>query len=82
MNEPLSWAPIGQLIGLEIQPGQVGEAEVFLDVDQRMHNPMGLVHGGVIALLWRMQPWGLPSVARWRINMALWKPRYTIDNRS
>lgn len=51
MNEPLSWAPIGQLIGLEIQPGQAGAAEVFLNVDQRMHNPMGFVHGGVIALL-------------------------------
>ncbi len=51
MSEPLSWAPIGQLIGLEIQPGQAGEAEIFLDVDQRMHNPMGFVHGGVIALL-------------------------------
>ena len=51
MSEPFSWSPIGQLIGLEVQPGGVGEAEVFLDVDQRMHNPMGFVHGGVIALL-------------------------------
>lgn len=45
------WAPISQLIGLEVQPGQVGEAEVYLDVGERMHNPMGVVHGGVIALL-------------------------------
>lgn len=51
MSEPFAWAPISQLIGLEIQPGNPGEAEVFLAVDQRMHNPMGFVHGGVIALL-------------------------------
>lgn len=51
MSEPFAWAPIAQLIGLEIQPGKAGEAEIFLDVDQRMHNPMGFVHGGVIALL-------------------------------
>lgn len=51
MVEPLGWAPISQLIGLEVQPGLPGEALVFLDADERMHNPMGFVHGGVIALL-------------------------------
>ena len=50
-HEPLGWAPISQLIGLEIQPGPPGQATIFLNVDQRMHNPMGFVHGGVIALL-------------------------------
>ncbi len=51
MHDSLDWAPISQLIGLEVQPGEAGEAEVYLNVDQRMHNPMGFVHGGVIALL-------------------------------
>ncbi|MEZ6137349.1 MAG: PaaI family thioesterase [Pirellulaceae bacterium] len=51
MQDSLGWAPISQLVGLEVQPGIAGEAEVFLNVDQRMHNPMGFVHGGVIALL-------------------------------
>ena len=51
MNDPFAWAPISQLLGLEVQPGPPGEAEVYLNVDQRMHNPMGFVHGGVIALL-------------------------------
>ncbi len=51
MSDSFSWAPIGQLIGLEVQPSEAGEAVVFLNVDQRMHNPMGFVHGGVIALL-------------------------------
>lgn len=50
-HDALSWAPISQLVGLEIQPGLAGEAEVFLNVDERMHNPMGFVHGGVVALL-------------------------------
>lgn len=51
MHDPLGWAPISQLVGLEIQPGEAGEAVVLLNVDSRMHNPMGFVHGGVIALL-------------------------------
>ena len=44
-------APISQLVGLQVEPGGVGEAIVRLPVSQRMHNPMGAVHGGVIALL-------------------------------
>ena len=51
MSDFFAWAPIGQLIGLQVQPGDGPRAEVFLDVDQRLHNPMGNVHGGVIALL-------------------------------
>ncbi len=51
MTDSFAWAPISQMIGLEVQPGSAGEAEVYLNVDQRMHNPMGFVHGGVIALL-------------------------------
>ncbi len=50
-NDPFARAPISQLVGLEVQPGQPGEAVVMLNVDRRMHNPMGFVHGGVIALL-------------------------------
>ena len=44
-------APISQLIGLQVEPGPVGEAVVRLEVSTKMHNPMGAVHGGVIALL-------------------------------
>jgi uncharacterized protein (TIGR00369 family) len=44
-------APISQLVGLQVEPGPPGEAVAHLPVDQRMHNPMGVVHGGVIALL-------------------------------
>ncbi len=49
--DPFAFAPISQLVGLEVQPGDAGEAIVFLKVDQRMHNPMGFVHGGIISLL-------------------------------
>lgn len=52
MNDPLGWAPIGKLIGLDIQPpGEEGKAEVYLDLKECHHNPMGAVHGGVISLL-------------------------------
>ncbi len=44
-------APISQLIGFEVQPGEPGQAEVHLAIDDRLHNPMGRVHGGVIAAL-------------------------------
>ncbi len=45
------WAPISRMVGLEVVPGDAGMATVHLNVDEKMHNPMGLVHGGVIALL-------------------------------
>lgn len=44
-------APISQLVGLQVEPGGLGEAVVRLPVTRRMHNPMGVVHGGIIALL-------------------------------
>lgn len=51
MSDPFRYAPISQLIGLEVQPGEPGMAEVHLEVSPKMHNPMGFVHGGVISLL-------------------------------
>jgi uncharacterized protein (TIGR00369 family) len=50
-GEAFARAPISQLVGLEVEPGELGEAVVRLPVGPRMHNPMGAVHGGVIALL-------------------------------
>jgi uncharacterized protein (TIGR00369 family) len=44
-------APISQLIGFQVEPGPMGEAVVRLEVDHRLHNPMGRVHGGVLAAL-------------------------------
>ena len=49
-------APISQLIGFQVDPAtdedrQLGLAVVHLDVDERLHNPMGRVHGGVLAAL-------------------------------
>jgi uncharacterized protein (TIGR00369 family) len=44
-------APIAQLIGFQILPGNPGEATVHLAVDERLHNPMGQVHGGALAAL-------------------------------
>ena len=50
-RDPFAFAPISELMGLEVQPGGPGEAEIYLNANQKMHNPMGFVHGGVIALL-------------------------------
>lgn len=45
-------APVGQLIGMTVVPSMdIGSATVTLDVSPQHHNPMGTVHGGVIALL-------------------------------
>lgn len=45
-------APVGELIGMKVLPATVlGEAEVTLQVTPQHHNPMGTVHGGIIALL-------------------------------
>ncbi len=46
-----AFAPISQLIGFHVQPGPAGEAVVQLAVDERLHNSMGRVHGGVLAAL-------------------------------
>lgn len=52
MHDPLSWAPIGKLVGLEIlPPAEEGTAEVFLQLQECHHNPMGMVHGGILSLL-------------------------------
>lgn len=52
MHDALGWAPIGKLIGLDIQPpSEDGTAEVFLTIHENHFNPMGQVHGGVISLL-------------------------------
>lgn len=50
-GDAFALAPISQLVGLQVEPGGLGNTIVRLPVGQRMHNPMGVVHGGVIALL-------------------------------
>ncbi|MCA9190486.1 MAG: PaaI family thioesterase [Planctomycetales bacterium] len=53
-DDSFAWAPIGNLLGLEILPErecEMGVAEVRLQVGERFHNPMGFVHGGVISLI-------------------------------
>jgi len=49
-------APISKLFGFEVAPAgegdrELGRAEVALQVDERFHNPMGRVHGGVLCAL-------------------------------
>jgi uncharacterized protein (TIGR00369 family) len=56
MPDRFSEAPISQLIGFQVQAGSIedkqqGRAIVELAIDSRLNNPMGRVHGGVIAAL-------------------------------
>lgn len=56
MSDRFSSAPISQLIGFHVLPEtsddkEVGRAVVELKIDERLHNPMGRVHGGVLAAL-------------------------------
>lgn len=57
MTEPaaatdrFSDAPISRLVGFRVEPGESGEAIVHVRCGQHHHNPMGRVHGGLIAAL-------------------------------
>ncbi|MEM8910228.1 MAG: PaaI family thioesterase [Planctomycetota bacterium] len=58
MSDRFSTAPISQLIGFDVVPAKEqdvaesrGHAVVHLECDQRLHNPMGRVHGGVVSAL-------------------------------
>jgi len=53
-SDRFDFAPISQLIGFQVDPAKAdspGECTVRLPVDSRLHNPMGRVHGGVLAAL-------------------------------
>jgi uncharacterized protein (TIGR00369 family) len=56
MQDPFSDAPVSRLIGFRVLPASeedraAGRATVLLDTDERLHNPMGRVHGGIISAL-------------------------------
>ncbi len=55
VNDPATrfdHAPVGDLVGMKVQPSNdLGTATVTLDVSTIHQNPMGTVHGGIIALL-------------------------------
>jgi len=56
MSDRFDQAPISQLIGFKLLPAttednEQGRATVELEIDERLNNPMGRVHGGVLAAL-------------------------------
>jgi uncharacterized protein (TIGR00369 family) len=56
MSDRFTEAPISQLIGFQVLPEtpddkSIGRAIVELKIDERLNNPMGRVHGGVLAAL-------------------------------
>lgn len=50
-TDRFSDAPISRLVGFRVEPGEAGEATVWIDCGGSHHNPMGRVHGGLIAAL-------------------------------
>jgi uncharacterized protein (TIGR00369 family) len=40
--------PVARLVGFHVTAGEAGTARVELDAGPRHHNPMGIVHGGVL----------------------------------
>jgi uncharacterized protein (TIGR00369 family) len=46
---PREEAPVARLVGMKLASAGPGLATFTLDVDERHHNPMGSVHGGVLA---------------------------------
>jgi uncharacterized protein (TIGR00369 family) len=50
-GDRFSSAPISKLVGFQVEPGGYGEAIVRLECKTIHHNPMGRVHGGMIAAL-------------------------------
>lgn len=50
-TERFAEAPISQLVGFNVLPGEPGEAVVQIESGTQHHNPMGRVHGGMLAAL-------------------------------
>lgn len=57
-SDRFAQAPISRLVGFQVQPPKItaeglaaGHAVVSLDCSRHHHNPMGRVHGGLIAAL-------------------------------
>ncbi len=51
MNDRFSNAPIGNLLGFQVEPDNGGPTIVRLPVGPFVHNSMGRVHGGAIAVI-------------------------------
>ena len=47
-GEPMPAPPIGQLLGFRLVAVAPGKATMEMDADERLANPMGTLHGGVL----------------------------------
>lgn len=45
---PVEDPPVAKLLGIEIAAVGAGTSTLFLKVDERFHNPMGSLHGGIL----------------------------------
>jgi acyl-coenzyme A thioesterase PaaI-like protein len=48
--------PVGRLLGFVLKSIEPGRAVFEMEADERHHNPMGTLHGGIIAT-WPTQRW-------------------------
>ena len=47
LGDPRAGAPAGRLIGFSLREIEAGRALCTMNVDERHHNPMGTLHGGI-----------------------------------
>lgn len=48
LHIPREPAPVAKLLGMKLESAGPGLSTFTMDVDQRHHNPMGSVHGGIL----------------------------------
>lgn len=48
LHIPVEHSPVARLIGMRLVSAGPGLATFMLDADERHHNPMGSVHGGIL----------------------------------
>ncbi len=89
----LAMPPIAKLVGFELLSVEPGESTFALDADERLSNPMGTVHGGVlcdladaamgIAFASLMAPGETYTTIELKINFLkpVWKTRLTATGR-
>ncbi len=51
MGLPLPPSPFVHLLGMELHESEGGRARMSLEIEERLHNSVGIAHGGVLCTL-------------------------------
>ncbi|MCM3654875.1 PaaI family thioesterase [Metabacillus litoralis] len=57
--------PIAQLLGIEIIELEKGMVVLEMEASEKLHNPMGTLHGGVLCVIYLIYLWVMLSSVRW-----------------